>query len=694
MAFNPEKITKEDVYDAVETIVRDNLDLHPSSGYDVIINDRPYPPKEVIRIAYRLATGHDAGIIYGGDPVNKILRKLGFTVEPKIRFWKLGCNWERGNPSFFDLIKENSIVITVQDFPYKEGDMILVTEGFTVYAIAKITSELYPITTRPELKEAFEERKIPFEDWLLYAQVEWFDLTDSQIFTYKLQAGIRRVHKQEIINNVLDIWDSRLAKLHTIQFYLKGYNSGTNPEWKYPCMVLVPNSWDDYGYKTCFDLFYYKDPSARDSIEVVKILQKKGNITKLPKEFEQLPDNYCSLGQTLSYYKRLRSDFPYEYMVIARALNDCVLYPEIRREFEQLEGFQVSLLRSSEAQKAISESIDLIQIGQPDQIRPFVFDFEFQVQGAAMPHKVDFKFNDDPDLQNRFFCLIGKNGTGKTRILAQLAKKLSNNLEDGSFSPERPLFSRIIAVSFSLFDKFQIPKTEDISYELISFKDAKGVLNEEEISNKLWRSYKAIMKSRIRKNIWLNCIRISLELDYLEFKTDELETLASRQEFSEKLDDIFSSGQKITFHFFTRLISCIEKNSIIIFDEPETHLHPNVVGRLLKALHYVLKNFNSFCIMATHSPVIVQEIPSRFIRIIERQKDLPIIFQPAIECFGENLTNINNAIFHVDEEKELYKTSLEDLALEHNIQNINEIFKNQLSLNAKLYLQTIIKNNK
>lgn len=692
MSFNPEKIKSQDILDAVEEIEDKNINLIPSTGYDVLIAGKRYPPKEIIRYAFRIATGEEVGIIYGGEQVNKVLRSLGFEIVRKIKFWKLGCNWESHNPSFFNFIKERNIVITVKEYPFGVGDMILITEGFTVYAVAKVLSVLEPITTNPEWEDECDALGVPFYDWLKFTKVEWCDLTDRQIFKYKLQQGIRQVHQQEAINRVLDVWENRAAKLGDIQFYVKSYQDKSDQSWRYPCMVLVPNNWDDYGFRTCFDLFYYKNADARDNIAEVKILQKHQTITRLPDSFNQLSDEYCSLGQTLTYYKRLKAEFPYEFMVIGLGLNDCVLYPDIKLAFENINGFQDSLLRSSEAQKALYEANDLSQAGEPDFTKPFIFDFEYVVPGASFPHKIDFSFYRDANLPNRFFCLIGKNGTGKTRLLVQLAKKLSNTNEEGKFLPSRPLFSKIIAVSFSLFDKFEIPKTEDISYDLISFKDGRGLLNEDEISNKLWQAYQKILKSRLRKNIWLNCIKDVLELDYLKFNTHELETLDSKEEFTEKLDKIFSSGQKITFHFFTRLLSCIEKNSMVIFDEPETHLHPNIAGRMIKTLSYALDNFNSYCVLATHSPVIVQEIPSRFIRIIVRQEDVPVIYPPAIECFGENLTNINNAIFHVDQEKELYKIALENLSKNFDADGIDRIFNDELSLNARLYVQNILKN--
>ena len=86
----------------------------------------------------------------------------------------------------------------------------------------------------------------------------------------------------------------------------------------------------------------------------------------------------------------------------------------------------------------------------------------------------------------------------------------------------------------------------------------------------------------------------------------------------------------------------------------------------------------------------MQEIPSKFIIIFDRQDNFPIIYSPAIECFGENLSIISNSIFRADEEKELYKIVLEDFASKYSMDEIENKFENKLSLNARLFIQSII----
>lgn len=691
MSIQPSSITEKNVFDAVADIEDRQLVLHPSTGYEVFINGKRYPPKEIVRHAYRIATDEEPGTIYGGDQTNKILEGLGFTVVQKIKLWKLGCNWESGSPSFYDVIQNHKIVLTVKQFSYQKNDLVLITEGFTVVALGKVKSKLKPITDRPELKELLENRNVPFESWLLFADVEWYDLTESQMFLYRLRQGIRRVNKQDVIHKVLDIWENRGITYQRIYFFVKESNEKNGNKWRYPCLVLIPNSWNDYGFKTCFDLYFYADKDSRQAFGEVKIMQLGSTITKLEKEFTELGLTYCSLGQTLAFYKDLREFFPSEFMEIGRALRDCVLFPNIRSNFEHEQAFKESLLRSSEAQLVLNQSGNLLQKGLANPNPQFEFTFEYMVPGAALPHKIDFSFNKDPNISNNFFCLVGKNGTGKTKLLSQLARKLSNNREDGEFTPGRPLFTKVIAISFSMFDNFEMPKDELISYELISFKNKSGKLDTELMPQMLWQAYNQILKSRTRKTIWLSCIQDYLDVDFMRLNLDQLQTLRNLQVFESRLNSALSSGQRIIFHLITHLVSVIDENSIVIFDEPETHLHPNIVSKQISALRYILHNFSSVCVLATHSPVIVQEIPSRFIRILERRdNDIPLIRKPLIEVLGENLTNISNDIFHVDQDNALYKTLLEELSKRFTQQQIDVIFNHQLSLNAKVYLQTII----
>lgn len=59
---------------------------------------------------------------------------------------------------------------------------------------------------------------------------------------------------------------------------------------------------------------------------------------------------------------------------------------------------------------------------------------------------------------------------------------------------------------------------------------------------------------------------------------------------------MFSSGQQILICTITELIANIENESIILFDEPEIHLHPNAIANMVRMFYRLLDEFNSYAI--------------------------------------------------------------------------------------------------
>jgi len=681
--FQPNKITKASVLKAAKKLDEKSR-LRSSALFDVIINDKAYPPKEIVRLAHTIATGNDFGIPYSNEEVKDILENLAFSIIQKKSLWKLGCNWGRGAPSFYNFIKENQIIISADKHDITIGDLIIITEGFTVYAIAKVKSVPIPITTRADFKEDCEDLKIDFEDWVTFAEAEWYELSETEVFKYEIQKGICKVLKSEVVEDVVNIWENKDIVTRKTWIYSMSTN-GVEPDWRYPCIVFSKTGNIDNRYKTTFEAFLFKSASERFILGTIKILDKNTKDTVLSKEINQLGRNFATLGQTLDFYKNLKVEFPRSYEQILRRINDCGYYNNIKLRFNNQLGLSKSLLKSTEAENIYRNIRSLLEGSNVELNKNFTF--THKIKGAIEAHRVDFNF--EKELLSRFFCIVGKNGTGKTSFISQLANKLIDQNEEGEFYPDRPNYSKIIATSFSYFDNFKFPSKEDQSYSFIGIKSKNGILTETEAANLTWNAFVKLSEDKKKKKLWTHSISNTLETEYLNFPIVELGSISTKKEFNEKTEAIFSSGQKILFQFITRLISSIEDNSLLIFDEPETHLHPNIAGRLIRVINFILEAYNSFCILSTHSPVILQEIPSRFIRILDRHENFPTSFQPPIECLGENLSNISNAVFHTDQEKELHKTILENLLLKRSVKEVDKLFNNKLSLNAKLYLELI-----
>lgn len=116
-------------------------------------------------------------------------------------YWKLGCNWGRGNPDFYDLLIKKSIVICAHH-RMRKGDYVAVTKGFTVIGLALITGERTPITSHPELKADFEKKAIEYEEWYYVAPAKIWTLPEELIFKYRLQQGIRQIQDSNIIKQL------------------------------------------------------------------------------------------------------------------------------------------------------------------------------------------------------------------------------------------------------------------------------------------------------------------------------------------------------------------------------------------------------------------------------------------------------------------------------------------------------------
>jgi hypothetical protein len=58
---------------------------------------------------------------------------------------------------------------------------------------------------------------------------------------------------------------------------------------------------------------------------------------------------------------------------------------------------------------------------------------------------------------------------------------------------------------------------------------------------------------------------------------------------------------------------------------------------LMHAVRIVLEEKNAFAIVATHSPVVLQETLARHVRIVRRIGDSFEVLTPDMETFGENV---------------------------------------------------------
>ena len=249
-----------------------------------------------------------------------------------------------------------------------------------------------------------------------------------------------------------------------IYFYV--YRTPTRPKpkkVKYPAVFLFDDNWDDYGYKTLYDASIQIDKNSEEiNLGQVKILETAKDKRRIysptiDDSFTRLEPNFCSLGQSVSYYRHLAALPASIFRQYLLGIRDIVSRPTRRDHFMQFDGFETSLLRFNGARDALRRGGFYLGFETPE-IPPPQFQFVMSLPDASAPHELDIDFTAHEGLPHRTNLLIGRNGTGKTQLLAHLAQSLygtgeiekdSKRLRGGAqVIGAAPEFSKIIAISY------------------------------------------------------------------------------------------------------------------------------------------------------------------------------------------------------------------------------------------------------
>ncbi|MGN6566792.1 MAG: ATP-dependent nuclease, partial [Flavipsychrobacter sp.] len=330
----------------------------------------------------------------------------------------------------------------------------------------------------------------------------------------------------------------------------------------------------------------------------------------------------------------------------------------------------------------------------------FKFNFSFKPPYAENLSNLYFDFEYNTEIPHRIIALIGKNGTGKTSILSDLINKFSKQILNNN-SDKLPSFGKYFTVSYSVFDRFSVPESNvAFNYIYCGLKKADGLIkSEQEQIEDFFQSANKI-KERDLTDRWFKILKNFLsESDLTLIFPDHNEDLPfSMVKFSEKnfnsIKSHFSSGESILIFIMTKIISEIRYDSLILYDEPETHLHPNAISSLMSSLFELVSSFRSFCVIATHSPLIVRELSAKDVYVLKRDNSDLEISKLNQDSFGENLTVITEDIFGNRDVNRHYLQIIENLVNKgYEFDKIIGLIKDDqipVSLNVILYLRSLI----
>ena len=111
------------------------------------------------------------------------------------------------------------------------------------------------------------------------------------------------------------------------------------------------------------------------------------------------------------------------------------------------------------------------------------------------------------------------------------------------------------------------------------------------------------------------------------------------------------------------------------------------MAALMHAVRVVLTQVNAFCIVATHSPVLLQETLAQHVRIIRRVGGSLEIKTPSLETFGENLGILTYDSFGLTAASTDFHQALDLLVTGcTSPEEVDELFTPGLSGQARAYV--------
>jgi ABC-type multidrug transport system ATPase subunit len=456
----------------------------------------------------------------------------------------------------------------------------------------------------------------------------------------------------------------------------------------------------------------------------VKIGEKNqsGRRPELPREFTSLDGSFFSVGLDEDYYKEAYGTGVGD--AIFKALRDMAFDTSIYDEYRDQKVAKTSLFRTIDEER-IKNKFNRLAQGNAE-LTAYSFKYIFKRDGKHVKEtSMDFDVKPESVPPTNIHTLIGRNGVGKTTCLNNLASAF---LDRAVFEPDEVpddttsklvvdssggsgSFANLISVTFSAFDPF-FPENNSNAwrYAYIGLKEA---LNKEErkklsdsdikfrikapddLLEDFLESAKKCTEGR-RLERWSTALR-KLSSDPI-FEESEIVELADfyfdEDDWEEDARRVFrklSSGHKIVLLTITRLVELVQEQSLVLLDEPESHLHPPLLSAFVRALSELLGSQNGVAIIATHSPVVLQETPRSCAWILDRSGSRVQLRRPTLETFGENVGKLTHEVFGLEvTDTGFYEMIRQTAASSASYEDVIKKFDGELGAEAKSIIRALL----
>ncbi|QDO82407.1 ATP-binding protein [Shewanella psychropiezotolerans] len=412
---------------------------------------------------------------------------------------------------------------------------------------------------------------------------------------------------------------------------------------------LKNNTWNDYSYKTTYTLFYIDKEKALSEIGTVKIA--KPDLKHLERPLEngnvKISDNNFSLGQDESYYSNLRGLPNKDGKKLLRILKDIAFDREIWIKNKASEVLNHSLLRDV-------TNLDVISYQTVFEDGEGKLDYCLTIN-TEIP--VSFPINHDLPFKNsNIHAVIGNNGVGKTTYLKEIAKKIVENkfdckilsrvnTDDVDEGIDIDYIEKVLFISFSAFDN-NIPEIKNKRrFDYLGLHDGVGGFKAPDVLSKEFsESLKSLINGKKLKYI-KKVLKPLENVDYLGEHIDYFFENIEEQPKIVKMYTELSSGHRIVLHTLVLLMNSFHQGIVTLFDEPETHLHPPLLGAFLQSLQIICDTYNGLLILATHSPIILQEILTENVLVLRRLDNDVSYTRIDVVTYGQNVSKLTRTAF-------------------------------------------------
>lgn len=458
-------------------------------------------------------------------------------------------------------------------------------------------------------------------------------------------------------------------------------------------LELIERSEDDAGYYTAYDLVVHAVGEQPLYAGVTKIMRSDIRVGEPPlasgihSGLATRESEFCSLGQSYTYYERIASLPERLRQRVMTTLHDVVMNARLYRQFRDTRAFTTSLMADARARRAFEDAPALFM---EHTVPSLSGRWSTTLELGDAPLTLTLDFGSAAPLPTRVVALVGDNGTGKSYILRMLA----------AVDKSAPIFtdaegdtidvSRVVLISYGAFD--QHPSPEDYDTEtpapgisqrrfyrgLQKFSDSgapPALKSLEDVNTELQEALRGITGVK-RKLALTRCLdRLK---DVTEFPLQLDMALRSSRHGTVTLEGL-SSGQAIVLNILTSLIAYLEPGSLVLIDEPEVHLHPPLISALIRSLNDTLQLFDAFAVVATHSPVVVQELPSRNVIALHRRDNTTVARSLDFQTYGASISRITQSAFGMEGVNSDFAQTLAALGRERSPEAVEKLLGLELS---------------